>query len=81
MLWHFPLPELELTILPELSRPVPVNDPDALPLVAELPVSLPEASRYCVLLPEPSPTRVSALPFRRPLASRKVVRDEVPVEG
>jgi hypothetical protein len=67
---QFPLPELLPIIRPDSSRCVPVNDPAGLPLVVELPVSLPEAARYWVLLPELLPVRVSALPAERPLASR-----------
>jgi hypothetical protein len=69
-LGHFPLPELLPVRRPEASRWVPVNDPEGLPLVEELPVSRPEASRYWVFVAEPLPVRVSALPARRPLASR-----------
>ena len=71
-LWHFSLPVLLPVTRPEASRCVPLNDPDELPLVVELPVSRPEASRYWVLVavPLPLPVRVSALPARRPLASR-----------
>jgi hypothetical protein len=57
-------------IRPEASRCVPVNDPDELPLVAELPVMRPDESRYWVFVAEPLPVRVSALPAKRPLASR-----------
>jgi hypothetical protein len=49
---------------------VAVNDPAWVPVVDELPVSLPEASQYWILLPELLPVRVSALPAERPLASR-----------
>lgn len=62
MLGHFPLPELLPVRRPEASRCVPVNDPDLLPVAAELPASRPEASRYWVLVAEPLPVRVSALP-------------------
>ena len=51
--WHFPLPELRLTTRPEGSRWVLLNDPEGLPLVVWFPVSRPDASRYCVLLPDP----------------------------
>jgi hypothetical protein len=67
---HFPLPELLPVRRPELSRWLPVNDPDELPLEVELPVRRPEASRYWVLVAEPLPVRVPALPAERPLASR-----------
>ena len=51
--WHFPLPELLLTTRPEASRWVPLYDPVVLPWVVWLPVNRPDASRYCVLLPNP----------------------------
>ena len=51
--WHFPLPELRLTSRPDASRCVPLSDPDELPLVVWLPVSRLDASRYCVLVPDP----------------------------
>lgn len=66
--WHFPMPLL-------LAEPLPITRPEASrwvacePLVVSLPVSLPEASRNWVLLPDPLPVRVSALPAERPLAS------------
>ena len=41
-----------------------------LPLLAELPVIRPEASRYRVVVPELLRVEVSALPVSRPLASR-----------
>jgi hypothetical protein len=42
---HFPLPVLLPIIRPEASRCVPLNDPDELPRIAELPVKRPEESR------------------------------------
>ena len=54
----------------EASRWVAVADPDELALVDWLPVMRPDASRYWVFVAEPVPVRVSALPAKRPLASR-----------
>jgi hypothetical protein len=57
---------------PLASRWVLVNDPAVLllPPVAVVPAGRPDASRYWVVVPEPLPVRVSALPAKRPLASR-----------
>jgi hypothetical protein len=68
--WHFPLPVLLPIRRPDASRWVPVSDPEGLAFVVWLPVSRPEASRYWVFVAEPLPVRVSALPAKRPLASR-----------
>jgi hypothetical protein len=68
--WHFPLPELLLTRRPDASRRVPLKDPEGLTLVVVwLPVSRPDASRYCVRLPLPEKLFEVALPVVRPLAS------------
>ena len=67
---HFPLPELLPVRRPELSRWLPVNDPDEFPLVVKLPAERPEASRKSVRLPLVPLARVVALPATQPLASR-----------
>jgi hypothetical protein len=68
-LWHFSCRALLPVNRPDASRRVPDATPDE-PLMVSLPVSFPDASRYWVLLPDPAALLVSALPARRPLASR-----------
>ena len=55
---------------PEASRWVPLNDPDELLCVAELPVTRPEASRNWVRVAAAPVVWVFALPSTLPLASR-----------